>query len=197
MTTAPAGCYKGSTSTVLHSYIPIFLFVLVATGLLVLLIVCWQPIAGELWNITGAGMLVVTAVSLLGYLAVPAISLLTDHFYLFGVRQVAQFALDRAPTRPQFRERSVYRKVRHPMMLGFLVAFWAAPHMTAGHLLFAATMTAYILAGIYFEERTLVAEHGHAYRDYQSRVPKLAPWGSTADSPSAAEPRASTARIMQ
>jgi protein-S-isoprenylcysteine O-methyltransferase Ste14 len=153
-------------------------FVLIADGLLALLLACWQPIEGDLWNVTGAGMILLSAVSLLGYMAVPAVSFLTDHFYLFGVRQVTQYALGRTPSRPVFREKSAYRKVRHPMMLGFLVAFWAAPHMTVGHLLFATTMTAYILVGIYFEERTLAAEHGHAYRDYQSRVPKLLPWGS-------------------
>lgn len=172
-------------------------FVLIATGLVALLIACWQPIEGDLWNVTGAGMILISAVSLLGYMAVPAVSFLTDHFYLFGVRQVAQYALDHAPSRPLFREKSIYRKVRHPMMLGFLVAFWAAPHMTVGHLLFATAMTAYILVGAYFEERTLAVEHGHAYRDYQSRVPKLLPWSSAADSSSAVESRGGKAMTKE
>ncbi len=172
-------------------------FVLIATGLVVLMIAGWQPIEGDLWNVTGAGMTLIGAISLLGYMAVPAVSFLTDHFYLFGVRQVVQYAQDRVPTRPIFREKSVYHKVRHPMMLGFLVAFWATPHMTVGHLLFAGAMTAYILIGIYFEERTLAAEHGRSYQDYQSRVPKLLPWGSAADSLNTPESRDRTAPTMQ
>lgn len=171
-------------------------FVLIATGLVALLIACWQPVEGELWNLTGAGMILLGAVSLLGYLAVPAVSLLTDHFHLFGLRQVVEYALDREPSRPVFRERSVYRKVRHPMMLAFLLAFWATPHMTVGHLLFAAAMTAYILVGIWFEERTLAAEHGQEYRDYRSRVPRLLPWSSAEEAPAALEPDAPAARGM-
>ena len=91
-------------------------------------------------------------ISLLGFLAIPVVSFLTDHFELFGLRQAVEYALDRPMSKPEFKERSLYRKTRHPMMLAFLVAFWATPHMTAGHLLFAALMTSYILVGVYSEE---------------------------------------------
>ena len=172
-------------------------FVLIATGLVILIVVGWEPIEGDLWNFTGVGKIMISAVSLLGWMAVPAISFLTDHFHLFGLRQVAQYALGRTPTRPVFRETSIYRKVRHPMMLAFLVGFWATPHMTMGHLLFATVMTAYILVGTYFEERTLVAEHGRAYQDYLTRVPKLLPLGGAADSPGEWEPPGDAARMVQ
>jgi methanethiol S-methyltransferase len=172
-------------------------FVLMATVLVVFMVVCWEPIEGDLWKVSGAAMLVISAISLAGWTAVPAISLLTDHFHLFGVRQVAQYALGRAPTRPVFREVSVYRKVRHPMMLAFLVAFWATPHMTVGHLLFATVMTTYILVGTYFEERTLASEHGRAYQDYLARVPKLLPWGVTTDSKGEMESPGDVARMAQ
>jgi protein-S-isoprenylcysteine O-methyltransferase Ste14 len=80
-------------------------------------------------------------------------------------------------SKPEFKERSLYRKTRHPMMLAFLIAFWATPHLSAGHLLFATLMTSYIMVGVYFEERDLSHAHGLVYREYQARVPKLLPLG--------------------
>jgi protein-S-isoprenylcysteine O-methyltransferase Ste14 len=155
-------------------------FVLIATVIMACILWFWQPIQGDLWNITGTGMFVLYAISALAWLGVPATSLLTDHFELFGLRQVAEYALGLPKSRPEFKERGVYKRVRHPMMLSFLIAFWATPHMTVGHALFAALWTAYILTGIYFEERDLVYAHGQAYRSYQMRVPKLLPFGRPA-----------------
>lgn len=170
-------------------------FVLIATVMAGLIVLGWQPVEGDLWNVTGAAAIALYALSLLGWSAVPACSFLTDHFELFGLRQVWEYATGRAPSKPAFKERAVYKKVRHPMMLGLIVAMWSTPRMTAGHLVFAGAMTAYILVGIYFEERTLAAEHGQAYRDYQARVPKLFPWGSLAGAPSALEARGDAARM--
>lgn len=171
-------------------------FVLVATALVALIIAAWQPVAGDLWTVSNqAGVIALTVLSLVGWSAVPVCSFLTDHFELFGLRQVAEYAAGRPPSKPAFRERAIYKKVRHPMMLGFLIAMWATPHMTVGHLVFAGSMTAYILTGIYFEERTLVAEHGRSYREYQARVPKLLPWGSVSGAPSALEARGDAARM--
>jgi methanethiol S-methyltransferase len=152
-------------------------FVWFADVMVILLIRFWQPIEGDLWNITGSGMAVLYAVSLLGWLTVPVTTLMTGHSDLFGLRQVLDYALGRESFKPEFRERALYKKVRHPMMLAILVALWATPHLTWGHLLLASLMTAYILTGIYFEERDLERTHGQAYRDYQSRVPKLLPLG--------------------
>jgi len=152
-------------------------FVWLAAALVIVIVQFWQPIEGDLWNVTGAGMIALNVISLLGFLMVPVTSFLTDHFELFGLRQVFEYALGRPTHKPEFKERAFYKKVRHPMMVGFLIAFWAAPHMTSGHLLLATLMTSYILIGIYFEERDLVQAHGQAYRDYQARVPKLLPLG--------------------
>jgi len=155
-------------------------FVLIAAVLLAVIIRGWQPIEGEIWRANGALAGILTAISLLGYLMVPVVSFLTDHFELFGLRQVFEYATGRPRAKVVFRERAFYKKVRHPMMLAFLAAFWATPHMTVSSLLFAILLTAYILAGIYFEERDLVREHGAAYRAYQARVPKLLPLGTAA-----------------
>ena len=150
-------------------------FVIIASVIVIAIVEFWQPIEGDLWNVTGAGAVVLYVVSLLGWFTIPVVSFLTDHFELFGLRQTLSYAFDRPQTQAQFKERGLYKKVRHPMMLGFLVAFWAAPYMTVGHLLFAGLMTAYILVGIFFEERDLVRAHGWAYREYQSRVSMLLP----------------------
>jgi protein-S-isoprenylcysteine O-methyltransferase Ste14 len=98
-----------------------------------------------------------------------------DHFELFGLRQVVD-ALRGARDRMQaFKTPFLYRLVRHPLMLGLLLVFWATPHMTAGHLLFAVMTTAYILVGVRFEEKDLVAEFGASYEQYRRRVPMLVP----------------------
>jgi protein-S-isoprenylcysteine O-methyltransferase Ste14 len=150
-------------------------YVLMATALVAVIVLFWQPIEGDLWNVTGAGSIALYAISLLGWVGVPAFSFLTDHFELFGLRQAVEHAFELPNSPAEFKEQGVYKKVRHPMMLSFLVAFWGAPHMTVGHLLFAGLMTAYILTGIYFEERDLLRAHGQAYRDYQARVSMLLP----------------------
>ncbi len=159
-------------------------FVWFAAALVIVIIQFWQPIEGELWNVTGAGMIAIYAISLLGWLTVPVVSFFTDHFELFGLRQVFEYAFDKPASKPAFKERALYKKVRHPMMLGFLIAFWATPHMTVSHLLFALLMTFYVLVGVYFEERDLARKHGQAYRDYQARVPKLLPFGGVGEAQS-------------
>jgi protein-S-isoprenylcysteine O-methyltransferase Ste14 len=162
-------------------------YVLISAVLVAVIPAAWQPIEGQLWNVTGAAMIALYAVSALGFLMVPLCSFLTDHFELFGLRQAAEYAFGWAESKAEFKQRALYKKVRHPMMLGFLAAFWAAPYMTVGHVLFASLMTAYILAGIHFEERDLAQEHGQAYRDYQARVPKLLPIPSAERTALAAE----------
>lgn len=167
-------------------------YVVIASVLVILIVQLWQPIDGDLWTVTGVAMVALYAISALGWLTIPAVSFLTDHFELFGLRQGFEYAFGRPASRAQFKERGVYKKVRHPMMLGFLVAFWAAPHMTVGHALFAGLMTAYILVGIFFEERDLIRAHGWAYLDYQRRVSMLLPAVRPADA-SAKEYGAKTA----
>jgi protein-S-isoprenylcysteine O-methyltransferase Ste14 len=137
----------------------------------------WRALPGTLWEVHGPAAWFLRGVSFLGWGIVLFASFLIDHFELFGLRQVVRHFLKKPVQPPQFRERSLYRMVRHPLMLGFLLAFWATPMMSMGHLFFALMCTGYILVGIQIEERTLVAEHGDAYRAYQRRVPMLVPLG--------------------
>lgn len=132
------------------------------------------------------------ALSALGWLLALSSTFLIDHFDLFGLRQVWLFANRRAAPDMPFVTRAFYRIVRHPLMLGFLIAFWAAPTMSAGHLLFALAMTGYILIAVkYLEEPDLAAQFGDTYRDYQRRVPMILPFpGRTTPPPSSGPTRA-------
>lgn len=147
---------------------------------LTLLLLCWQwrPIPGVVWQVDNLiGQTALVGLSLMGWLLVVISSFLIDHFDLLGVRQVYLAWRRKQYTNLPFRANTLYRLTRHPMMLGFLIAFWAAPRMTLGHLLFALVMTGYILVAVRFlEERDLVANLGAAYVDYQRRVPMLIPF---------------------
>jgi protein-S-isoprenylcysteine O-methyltransferase Ste14 len=128
----------------------------------------WAPIAGDLWALDGTPALLVQALSFAGFGLALAASFAFDHLALFGLR--------RGPDRPAFRIPPLYRLVRHPMMLGILVNVLAAPHMTMGHVVFAASLTAYILIGVRFEERGLLRDFGERYAAYRAEVPSLLPW---------------------
>jgi protein-S-isoprenylcysteine O-methyltransferase Ste14 len=148
-------------------------YVLVASAQLALLCWQWRPIvAPVLWQATGPAALALRTLGLAGWTLVLASSFLIDHFELFGLRQA--FA-GRDPAPPSLRTPLFYRVVRHPLYLGILVGLWAAPVMSAGHLLLAALMTAYILVGVHHEERDLLRLFGDEYRRYQERVPMLLP----------------------
>jgi protein-S-isoprenylcysteine O-methyltransferase Ste14 len=150
-------------------------FMLASCACLVLLFWQWRPFPDGIWQAPPGAAEVIAGLAAVGWATAFVSTFLVDHFELFGLRQTFGFATGRAFRPPVFRERLLYRAVRHPLMLGFLIAFWAAPAMSRGHLLFAAGMTAYILLGLVVEERTLVELHGDAYRDYRRRVPKLIP----------------------
>jgi protein-S-isoprenylcysteine O-methyltransferase Ste14 len=152
-------------------------YVLAATLALALLLWQWRPIATPVvWRIgSDAGTQIVWAVFWLGWAVLLISTFLINHFELFGLRQVfIRFAGTRPPEQ-EFRTPLFYRYVRHPIYLGFLLGFWATPVMTAGHLLFAVATTGYILVGIWFEERDLVAQFGERYRVYRSQVGMLLP----------------------
>jgi len=152
-------------------------FVLVSSAILALLAWQWRPLPTAVWQVDNplwAGVLI--AASLAGWAVVLISTFLIDHLELFGFRQVVLYALDREAEAPEFKERLFYHWVRHPLMLGFLIAFWATPLMSQGHLLFAVVVTIYILIALQIEERTLVYLHGESYEDYKRRVPMLVPF---------------------
>ena len=150
-------------------------YVLFSSILLIALFAHWQPIGGEIWNITDpAGQIVLWTVFALGWGVVLVSTFLINHFDLFGLRQVWLQLVGRPYTRLAFKTPLFYSRVRHPLYVGWLLAFWATPTMTAAHLVFAIATTAYILIAIHFEERDLAAEHPE-YAGYRERVPMLIP----------------------
>jgi protein-S-isoprenylcysteine O-methyltransferase Ste14 len=152
-------------------------YVLFATAALALILWQWQPIPQPvIWTVENAtGVQALSAVFWLGWAILLASTFLINHFELFGLRQVFARAAGDAIPEPRFRTPLLYRYVRHPIYFGFLLGFWATPVMTAGHLLFAAGSTGYILVGIWFEERDLVAQFGEQYRRYRRQVSMLIP----------------------
>jgi protein-S-isoprenylcysteine O-methyltransferase Ste14 len=152
-------------------------YVLLASLALALLFWQWRPIPAVVWHIANPPIAkAVLGLSFLGWFIVLTSTFLISHFELFGLHQVANNFSGRPMPAPQFRSPLYYRLVRHPIYLGFVIAFWAAPVMTAGHLLFAAVTTAYIVVGILLEERDLIDMFGDDYRRYRARVPMLVPW---------------------
>jgi protein-S-isoprenylcysteine O-methyltransferase Ste14 len=150
-------------------------YVLLSSLILLLLFWQWRPIPAPVWQTSGIAAWLLIGVHWLGWLIAFASTHMIDHFDLFGLRQA--FVAFRGSEIPgqSFRTPLLYKIVRHPIMLGFLLAFWATPEMTVGHLLFALANTAYILAALQFEERDLIAEFGATYQDYRRRVPMLLP----------------------
>lgn len=150
-------------------------FVLAASLLLALLFWQWRPIGMRIWSLSGVGAGVLWAVYAAGWVTAISSTFLISHFDLFGLRQAWLHARRARYSSPAFTERGLYRRVRHPLMAGFLIVFWSAPTMTAGHLLFAVAATGYILVGIAFEEHDLNRDLGETYARYRARVPALIP----------------------
>jgi protein-S-isoprenylcysteine O-methyltransferase Ste14 len=145
---------------------------------LALLLLCWQwrPLGGEIWTVENpAARYALWALSAAGWGTVLIVTFLINHFDLFGLRQVWLPLMGRPYTRVEFRTPLPYRFVRHPLYLGFVVAFWMTPTMTLAHLVFAIATTAYIVVAIQFEEHDLVTEHGASYEAYRKQVPMLVP----------------------
>jgi methanethiol S-methyltransferase len=152
-------------------------YVLFASIVLVILYFFWQPMPFIIWDFSGNLVgTILLVVSLIGWGIVLLSTFLINHFHLFGLYQVYQFITKKVQHSDTFKTPFLYRMVRHPLYLGFLIAFWSAPVMTAGHLFFAIAMTAYILIGIHHEEKDLVNTHGDSYKQYVKQTPKLIPF---------------------
>ena len=151
-------------------------YVLFASLALMLVFWQWRPIGIEVWTVeSAAGRAALWALFGLGWALVLVSTFLINHFDLFGLRQVWLPLIGRPYAPVSLRTPWLYRRVRHPLYLGFLLAFWATPQMSLAHLVFALATTAYILVAIQLEERDLIAEHGVAYENYRRQVPMLVP----------------------
>jgi protein-S-isoprenylcysteine O-methyltransferase Ste14 len=151
-------------------------YVLFASLALILLFAQWRPITTIVWSVENPTVVTLLyALFGLGWLIVLTATFMINHFDLFGLRQVYLHLRNQEHTDPGFRTPMLYKFLRHPIMLGFLIAFWAAPVMTMGHLLFSVATTAYILIAIQLEERDLVHYYGDQYRNYRRTTPMLIP----------------------
>jgi protein-S-isoprenylcysteine O-methyltransferase Ste14 len=157
-------------------------YVMFSSGALALLFWQWQPIPAVVWSVDASVAGALVGLSLAGWLLVISSTFLINHFELFGLQQVVYNFGQRAMPAHRFRTPLFYKFVRHPIYLGFIIAFWATPTMTLGHLLFAVVTTAYIFVGILLEERDLVDLFGDDYRNYRARVSMLVPWRKSAAS---------------
>lgn len=150
-------------------------YVLATDVCLVLVVLLWQPFGGQVWHLDGVAAVVLWALCTTGWLLAIAATFAVDHLELTGLRQAGWAAPRETPTSARLEVGGMHAVVRHPLMTGLLVAFWATPHMGASHLLFAAASTGYIAVGVGFEERDLRRTFGAAYDDYAARVPAVIP----------------------
>lgn len=161
-------------------YVPVqverSIFVLLSSLLLFLLYWLWKPMTAVVWQVDSSlGQSLIWAVFALGWLIVFLSTFMVNHFDLFGLRQVWLHLRERPYEHVPFQTRALYKYIRHPIMLGFIIAFWATPLMTQGHLLFSVMTTLYILIGIQFEEHDLKNILGEDYAHFRKTVPMLFP----------------------
>jgi methanethiol S-methyltransferase len=169
--------FKRQWTRIVSWYVERTTYVVAATAALALLLWQWRPIPSTVWDLRGTVFGSVLSVTFwIGWGILLLSTFLINHFELFGLQQVWAYARGVEFQRPAFKSPALYRMVRHPIYLGFVIAFWSAPLMTVGHLLFSVATTGYIRVGIFFEERDLVSHYGDVYREYCARVPMLIPF---------------------
>jgi methanethiol S-methyltransferase len=170
--------FKQRWTKIVSWYVERSTYVLAATLALALVLWQWRPIPKVVWDLRGTvAASVLATLFWVGWAILLLSTFLINHFELFGLRQVWAYARETEFHHVPFRTPLFYRWVRHPLYLGFVIAFWSAPIMTMGHLLFSVATTGYILVGIYFEERDLIRAYGNAYLEYRRQVPMLIPVG--------------------
>lgn len=151
-------------------------YVMISNILMIALFWFWQPLGGEIWTVENPlAKAIIWGLFAIGWGLLFISTFLINHFDLLGVRQVWLAFRKKPYTQVKFREPFLYKVVRHPLYLGFVIAFWATPTMTVTHLVFAIACTGYILVGIYFEEKDLIKNFGQNYLEYRKRVPMLIP----------------------
>ena len=185
--------FKRAWSRIVPTSVERSTYVLFSSLALLLLFWKWQPMGGVVWDVeSGLGRAGLYSLYAAGWAIVLAATFLINHFDLFGLRQVWLHLLGRPYTQLEFRTPGLYRYVRHPLYVGWLLVFWSAPKMTLAHLVFAVATTAYILIAIQFEERDLIRFHAE-YAEYRRRVPMLVPFNTARQSESSAKPGAQRA----
>jgi methanethiol S-methyltransferase len=166
--------FKAWWTRIVPEYIERSTYVLASSLALVLIMWLWQPVEGTLWRVENAAAVVLLhGLFVFGWLFILIATFLTDHFDLFGLRQVYLKLVRKTYTPVSFKTVFLYRWIRHPMMLGILIAFWAAPEMSMSRLVFAAGFSVYVFIGIHFEERSLLRALGPEYAAWRERTPML------------------------
>ncbi|MEY8238718.1 MAG: NnrU family protein [Cycloclasticus sp.] len=170
------GWFKEMISSVVPHHVERATYVLVSALTLAVLMLFWQPMEGIIWQVENElAQQVIWGLFGFGWVLVLLSTFLTDHFDLFGLRQGWLYFVKKTYTPVVFTKRFFYHWIRHPMMLGILIAFWSVPMMTLGHLVFSLGMTLYVVIGMYFEEKGLARELGETYTSYQQETKKIIP----------------------
>lgn len=174
--------FKKWVTKFIHPAIERSTYVLLSSLALILLYWKWKPMTSVIWEVQNETLaLVLTGIFFLGWLIVLLSTFMINHFELFGLTQIYNNLKGKLTPNPKFQIKYLYTLVRHPIMLGFVIAFWATPVMTLGHLLFAVITTSYILIAVkYLEEKDLKNHIGEAYSNYQKKVPMIVPFSKTA-----------------
>lgn len=170
--------FKKWWTTIFSPAIERSIYVLLSSGALILLFWKWQPMTESVWNIEGLMYVsIIQGIFWAGWVIVLISTFLINHFHLFGLLQVFENFKNQSLSSPKFKNLLFYKLVRHPIMLGFIIAFWATPEMTYGHFLFAAVTTIYIFIAVkYLEERDLLKIHGEEYATYQKSTAMIIPF---------------------